>query len=614
MTDYWELANRIVEVSSDEIEAFYARWPGTYLEDRLRNDWLLETGRRRDWSAFSRDYPRFRMNDDREVTCYAILIDHLAGKEVRDAARNAWMAQHEVDDGCQFMAQTLFDDEVFSEQDVWARLRQAAEYNRPRGAHAAAQILGKTAARDLAALWDNPARYLAHHADAGGMRRVALVSLALARMAGSDAGAAALQMSERYQGVMDPQTAAWTWAVIAERGAQSGMPESIDWLAHAWAALPARHGETAPAPDWSDDALAWQVRALLRFGGKTRWHDILRAIDAMTPPARADDAWVYWRARARLALLSEPGHGAAKEGPEAEKTRVEATAALGTLASTLTFYGLLASEDLGTAPPLPVRPAPITPAERAAVRANAGLQRGLALTALDLRDEGRREWNYTLRGMTDRELIAASQAACDVGDWQLCINTSERTKGDIDLAQRYPTPYQRDIATAALGAGVDPAFVFGLIRQETRFMNQIRSQVGASGLMQLMPSTAKWVARKSEIDFRPEQITDTATNLRLGTTYLKMVLDSFGGSQPMAAAAYNAGPARPRRWRGTLMTDPAIWIENVPFRETRDYVKKVISNAAVYSALQSGKPMQLRPRLGPQIGPRDAEQTATDLP
>jgi soluble lytic murein transglycosylase len=143
----------------------------------------------------------------------------------------------------------------------------------------------------------------------------------------------------------------------------------------------------------------------------------------------------------------------------------------------------------------------------------------------------------------------------------------------------------------------------------------MRSAVGANGLMQLMPATAKWAAKKAGIPFRPELITDPSTNLRIGSFYLKLVLDSLGGSDPMAAAAYNAGPARPRRWRGGLMLAPEVWTENVPFFETRDYVKKVMTNAAIYAALLGNKGPQLRPRLGPQIGPRDAEQPpAPDMP
>ena len=145
-------------------------------------------------------------------------------------------------------------------------------------------------------------------------------------------------------------------------------------------------------------------------------------------------------------------------------------------------------------------------------------------------------------------------------------------------------------------------------------MAQLRSHVGASGLMQVMPATAKWTARKSGIPYSDDQIADPQTNLRLGTYYLKLVLDSFGSSAPMAAAAYNAGPGRPRRWRGTIMLDPAVWTENIPFLETRDYVKKVMTNAAVYAAIQDGGPPVLRPRLGPRIGPQDAEQPMQEIP
>ena len=126
--DYWELTSRISEVSADEVEQFYLRWPGSYLEDRLRNDWLLEVGHRHDWDAFRRDYPRFRMNDDRSVACYATLVDHLAGKEVHDVALAQWLAMKDIDGGCQLLAQTLYDDKVFTDADVWRRLRQAADF------------------------------------------------------------------------------------------------------------------------------------------------------------------------------------------------------------------------------------------------------------------------------------------------------------------------------------------------------------------------------------------------------------------------------------------------------------------------------------------------------
>lgn len=158
--------------------------------------------------------------------------------------------------------------------------------------------------------------------------------------------------------------------------------------------------------------------------------------------------------------------------------------------------------------------------------------------------------------------------------------------------------------------------MYGLIRQESRFVMDARSHVGASGLMQVMPATARWTAKKIGLtNFTPDQISDRDTNITIGTAYLKLALDDFAGSMPMAAAAYNAGPGRPRNWRNGPVLDAAIWAENVPFAETRDYVKKVLANTTNYAAMLTGQPQSLRSRLG-TVGPRDAAAPAvnTDLP
>jgi soluble lytic murein transglycosylase len=215
--------------------------------------------------------------------------------------------------------------------------------------------------------------------------------------------------------------------------------------------------------------------------------------------------------------------------------------------------------------------------------------------------------------MNDRELIAAAQLACERELWDRCINTSDRTRGEINIAQRYPLAHRAELESKAREAGLDAAYVFGLIRQESRFIADARSHVGASGLMQVMPATARWVARKIGLRFTPDMITDRDVNLTLGTAYLKLVLDDFGGSQAMAAAAYNAGPGRPRRWREGPMLETPIWAENIPFPETRNYVKQVLANAAVYAALlgPSGPPA-LKPRLGAGVGPREAGAASAD--
>ena len=176
-------------------------------------------------------------------------------------------------------------------------------------------------------------------------------------------------------------------------------------------------------------------------------------------------------------------------------------------------------------------------------------------------------------------------------------------------------PFESTVVAKSRSIGLDPAYVYGLIRQESRFIMDARSHVGASGLMQVMPATAKWTAKKIGMsDFQPHMINDREVNITIGTAYLKLALDDFEGSMPLAAAGYNAGPGRPRNWRNGPVLDGAIWAENVPFTETRDYVKKVLANTTNYAALITGQPQSLRARLG-QVGPKvSAAAYNSDLP
>ncbi len=604
--EYWELTNRLGTATVDELEAFYARWPGTYVEDRLRNDWLLELGKRRDWVNFSRDFPRFRMNDDREVTCYELLTQHLGGIDVREAARRAWFAQRDADDGCDLLASNLYAAGKFTEQDAWQKARLSIEANRPAVARSAVSLISPAASVAVAAMAQNPERYLKQLAPRGDAVSTELATLALLRLAAKDNEAAAAQLKARWQAVLPKHLAALAWAGAGKQAAQSLLPEAASYYQRAWQLrrdLPAGKLELAP---WSDDMLAWQLRSALRYDGPDaeRWALVANAAGAMSTSEQNDPAWVYWRARAM--------RGQAAPGPDGEAARLAAKQALESIAGQMHFYGKLALEDLGGTMVLPASPVPLTAAERDAAARTPGFKRALLLIGIGLRSEGVREWNFTLRGLDDRQLLAAAQLACDNEVWDRCINTSDRTRSEVDMAQRFPMPFRKDVVAQAGAIGLDPAYLYGLIRQESRFIMDARSHVGASGLMQIMPATARWTAKKIGMDYKQDMITDRDVNLKLGTAYLKLVLDDFQGSQALAAAAYNAGPGRPRRWRDGPLLEPAAWAENIPFAETRDYVKKVLSNSVYYGALLSGKPESLKSRLGPQIGPREASSPATN--
>jgi soluble lytic murein transglycosylase len=341
----------------------------------------------------------------------------------------------------------------------------------------------------------------------------------------------------------------------------------------------------------TDEQLEWRVRAALRAGD---WSDVRTAIEKMTPLGRNDAAWTYWQGRSLRAI-----------GAKAEADQFFAV-----VASEPNFYGKLALEELGRPLAIPPREFVATPEDVREAAANPGLQRAVALFRLDtsgLRDgaarevrfDAVREWNWSLRGMDDRQLLAAAEFARANELWDRAINSADRTLGMHDFQLRFLAPYRGAFGEQARAQGLEEYWVLGLVRQESRFIVNARSSAGASGLMQLMPATARWVAKKLGMrDFTPAQVTEVEVNIALGTSYLRYVLDELEGSPVLAAAAYNAGPGRARRWKADRPLEGAIYAESIPFNETRDYVKKVMSNTMYYAAIYGGDTRPLKSRLG----------------
>ena len=597
---YWEQRLRLEEMTALDLQAFSARFPHTYQEDRLRNDWLLLLGQRRDWATFADEYSRYRMSDDREVRCYAIAIEQIeqganTSPALADEVRKNWYALRETDDGCTQAASLLYAAKKLTPLDIWRKARLATEANRPRMAAKAVEITAPESLPLLAELNESPTKFLLGKVTALSRARREVVLLALVKMATSDPDNAATLLDSKWSSQLNAEERNWVWGVIGKQSAMRLAPSAVGYYANV-----------TEDSDLTDEMLAWKVRSALRVG---RWKEVANAVSAMGKEAQADPTWVYWKARALQAQV------------KSDLDRVEPKRLFESIAGVRGFYEQLALEELGQKITVPPRPLPITPEEKDAARANLGLQRGLAAIQLGLRSEGNREWNYSTNlhergGMGDRELLAAADLACQREVWDRCINTSERTKGVMDFEQRFPTPFRNSVVQRSQSINLDPAYVYGLIRQESRFIMDARSGVGASGLMQVMPATARWTAKKIGLTgFTPEQITDRDTNIAIGTGYLKLVLDDFAGSMPMAAAAYNAGPGRPRVWRNGPVLEAAIWAENVPFTETRDYVKKVLSNTTNYAALLTGQPQSLKSRLG-LVGPlaANAVDPTKDLP
>jgi soluble lytic murein transglycosylase len=584
---YWELNARLDEASTQDIQAFLARYAGSYQEDRLRNDWLLLLGKRQDWATFMAEYPKYRMGDDRSVRCYALLTEaQSSGADVAAQVQEHWLALKEADEGCAAAAGQQLQAGKLKPQAAWLRARLGFENDRPRVASQAIGLLNPDWVASINAIYASPTRYLDEKITALRPRTKELVTLALIRLASTDYVAAAAELNKiRWRTQLTQEERSWVWGVIGKRAAWKLAPGAINYFTHG------------QDQHMHSEQLAWKVRAALRAGA---WTEVLSATRAMSEAQQREPSWRYWQARALLALPGQP------------EARPQAHALLESIASTRGFYEQLALEELGRTITVPPRPEALSAAEKEAARNNPGLRRALHAIAIGLRAEGVREWNYQTSlhqkgGMPDRELLAAAQLACEQQVWDRCINTSERTQSVIDFEQRFPMPFKSAVLQRTAQIGLEPAYVYGLIRQESRFIMDARSHVGAAGLMQVMPATARWTARKIGLnDFKPHHINERDTNIAIGTGYLKLVLDSFDGSMPLAAAAYNAGPSRSRNWRGQdgdPMLEAAIWAENVPFPETRDYVKKVLSNTTNYAALISGQPQSLKARLG-SIGPQ----------
>jgi soluble lytic murein transglycosylase len=311
---------------------------------------------------------------------------------------------------------------------------------------------------------------------------------------------------------------------------------------------------------------------------------------------RNEPAWIYWYGRALAAL----GEESASRGYFLR------------IAGGTDFYGLLANEELGYTPALPVERHVPTDAEVAAARENAGLQRALELIRLGIRVEGVREWIYTIRHLDDVQLLAAAELARREEVYDRAIHTADRTVRLHNFALRYPAPYHDVFREYAKSHGVDESWVLGLVRQESRFNNTARSGAGAAGLMQVMPRTAKFVAHRIGLrNYRAKSVTDIETNVTLGTGYMKLVMEQLG-HPVLASAAYNAGPSRARRWRDDKALEGAIYVETIPFPETRDYVKKVMANSVFYAAVLDRGPLPLKKRLGVILPPGATEAPLED--
>jgi soluble lytic murein transglycosylase len=588
--NYWRLSMRLEQASPEEVRAFLAANRDSPLSERLRSEWLKVLGRREQWDLFNAELPLLA-GDDIEITCYALQSRlRVNPQETLPEARPLWFVARNLPDSCTPLFTALVAAGMLSPDALWMRVRLALEAGQVSLVRRIAEWLPTGQAPDhklLESVAANPAAYLERaHFNFKTRAGRETVIFAVHRLARASAQQAARYLT-KLESRLTQEERAYLWGMLGYLGAMRHDRDALEWYARAG--------------DLSDVQLAWKARAALRVRS---WPDVLAAVDAMTGKESSTPAWRYWKARALKAL----GRGD------------EANELLQPLAGEFSFYGQLALEELGGKVALPAASYKPGAEDLRAMGQHIGLKRALALYRLNLRTEANREWLWAIRDFDDKQLLAAAELARRYEIYDRTINTADRTVGTHDFSLRYPAPYRDVLKAHTDPLALDEAWVYGLIRQESRFISIAKSHAGASGLMQIMPGTARWIAKKLGLkDWRWSQVTDVDVNLNLGTYYLRHVLDVLDGFPVMASAAYNAGPGRARAWRPESPMEGAIYAETIPFNETRDYVKKVMSNAAYYAQTLSQQIGQqgrtLKERLG-TVTPRqrDAELSLGDTP
>ncbi|WP_291988681.1 lytic transglycosylase domain-containing protein [Candidatus Accumulibacter sp. ACC007] len=587
--DYWQLLLDLKEADPATVAAFLNRHQNTYVAEKLRTDWLRQTAKQQQWAAFDVEFAGLLQAPPQDLACYSLQSRRARGDPTMlDDALPLWLTLLEPPEPCYPVLELLILEKRVLADAVWARIRNQFEANKTTAAAYSMNYLppSQTPDKKLAqTIIGAPLPWLIRlPGDFSGNRmQRELAVLGIQRIARNDPRMAAQQL-QRIAPSLNKDQQAWAWAQIGRQAAQNHMPEASEWY---------RQAGDAPL---SDDVAEWKVRAALRAQD---WGAVRSTIEAMPPELAAQPAWIYWLGRAY----------------RAGGRLAEANALFMKIAGQPDFYGNLASDDLGQPIAPPPQASPPSKEELATVHANPGVQRALAFFRLNLRSEAVREWNWALRGMSDRELLTASAIALRADIYDRAIAAADRTRSEHDYSLRYLAPFGDQVRPAARNQALDDAWVYGLMRQESRFVTNARSGAGASGLMQLMPATAKWVAGKIGLkDYHQGKVNDTEINLLLGTSYMRLVLESLDNHPVLASAAYNAGPGRARRWRADVPLEGAIYAETIPFGETRDYVKKVMSNSVYYSALFDGRPQTLKNRLG-VIAPRTGgEAKGEDLP
>jgi len=571
---YWELRPRIARLTAGQVTKALVELDGTPLADRLRRAWLRRLADSGRWQDYLDAYrPGFGTKAECRFHDAQRRLGQLA--PAWEGAGRLWLVGRSQPRACDPLFAAWRTAGKLTPQLAWARVRLAMGRRELSLARYLTRFLSD-ADRVLVEVWiavhRDPARRLTDRRLAvdGAAERLILVH-GMRRLARRDSEAAE-RLWPRLRQAHD-----FSSAQVIEVERRIALEYAYDTELHALELF------AALDPEWRDDEVyAWAVRTALRHG---RWEDALKWLRGMPDEQRSEVTWAYWLAR----MLEETG------------AMAEARPLYTGLAEGRGFYEFLAADRLGAPYRFSDVPAAAEPALADVLAGNAAFVRARELFFAGLTVDARREWREALKGASDELQIVAARLASHWGWHDRGIFALGAAGYYDDLEIRFPLAFREQLVSQARREHLDPAWVFAVTRQESAFTADARSPAGALGLMQIMPATGRQIARDlgSKLSSK-SRLLDPALNLRYGTFYLRTLLDDLDNHPVLVNAAYNAGPHRVRAWlpeQGEMAAD--IWIETVPFRETRDYLKRVQAYTTIYQKRLQVEVTPLSQRLRP---------------
>ncbi len=555
---YTELNARLKQASNAQVSKFLIEHGDLPQAGTLKRNWLKLLAARSDWKPFL-DHYNPALNDT-ELDCLygQYQLTHGQREAGQATAQRLWLVGKSQPDSC---------DALFT---LWSRQGQPSEDLRWQRTLLAAQArnvgLVSYLVKGLGTLRNEGALLLEVTQNPEVLRqrsRFSSTSTAMTDIVGLGLRRLARQNAELALELLDDYAARLTFspqekvAIAREIGltlAKRFDPRALKVMAEY-------------DPELRDDTVSeWRARLLLRLG---RWDEAHQLTSRLGGELASSSRWRYWHARSLQ--LAKPASR-------------DALALYRPVAGERDFYGFLAADRIQSPYNLNHQPLQIDPKTLSKVRSTAGIHRALEFHARGQYVDARREWYHISRVFSREELIAQAKLAHDL-DWHFpAIRTISQARHWDDLDIRFPMPYRSSLTQAAKTRGLHSSWVYAITRQESGFMDDARSHAGAIGLMQLMPATAQETARRFGIPLNSTyQVLKPETNIQLGTAYLSQVSAQFDGNRILASAAYNAGPTRVRQWlRDAEHLEFDVWVENIPFDETRQYVQNVLTYSVIY--------------------------------